>query len=249
ANPQDSAPDGGTLAAEPDGAKARRRRGRIDSTLAETRARHVEKWQQVLEHTFERQRNTVMPKVPKKAKPVLVIDEIWDAARWNRELQADYYRLNYATASVWGQYMAEQTGIEFDADDMDAWLMENSRIAAEEINGHTRDLIAAGLAADVVWDAINNVFDVALSQRAPELAFSGVTTASTFGAQEGARQGGMKTKTWKTNSAEPRPEHQAMDGETVGIGELFSNGMKWPGDPAGGADNNANCCCSVIFGR
>jgi hypothetical protein len=35
----------------------------------------------------------------------------------------------------------------------------------------------------------------------------------------------------------------------VGIGELFSNGMRWPGDPAGGAENNANCNCSCEFGR
>jgi HK97 family phage portal protein len=249
ANPQDSGPDGGYLSAEPDGAKARRRRAQVDSTLPETRERHVEKWQRVMEHTFKRQRDAVLPKVPKKAKPVLVIDEIWDAARWNRELGLDYYRLNYATASVWGQYMADEAGIDFDASMMDAWLLENSRIAAEEINGHTRDLIAAGLAADVIWDAISNVFDVALSQRAPELAQRGVTTASVFGAQEGARQGGLRTKTWKVNSKNPRLEHKAMDGETVGIGELFSNGMKWPGDPAGGAENNANCNCSVIFWR
>jgi hypothetical protein len=24
--------------------------------------------------------------------------------------------------------------------------------------------------------------------------------------------------------------------------------MLWPGDPVGGADNNANCQCSVVFG-
>ena len=29
--------------------------------------------------------------------------------------------------------------------------------------------------------------------------------------------------------------------------ENFSNGMAWPGDPDGGADEVANCGCSVQF--
>ena len=53
----------------------------------------------------------------------------------------------------------------------------------------------------------------------------------------------------RVNSSNPRDEHLAMAGETVGIRERFSNGMRWPGDPAGGAENNANCQCSVEFGK
>ena len=226
-----------------------KRRGEIDPTLPSLREKHIEKWKQVLARTFRRQRDTVLSAIPKKASMPLVVDEIWDAERWNEELGADYYRMNYATSSVWAQYVAEQAGGELDVERMDAWLLENARIASEEINGHTRDLIAAALTAEIVREALAHVFDVALSARVPELATRAVTTASVFGAQEGARQGGLKTKTWQVNSSNPRPEHAAMDGETVGIEDLFSNGMRWPGDPAGGADNNANCQCSVTFGR
>ena len=66
---------------------------------------------------------------------------------------------------------------------------------------------------------------------------------------QGAEQAGLKTKTWQTNSANPREAHAALDGETVALDERFSNGQLWPGDPAGGAQNNANCKCSVTFGR
>ena len=45
----------------------------------------------------------------------------------------------------------------------------------------------------------------------------------------------------------PRPSHQALNGETVGIRERFSNGGRWPGDPALPAEENANCMCSVSF--
>ncbi len=53
-------------------------------------------------------------------------------------------------------------------------------------------------------------------------------------------------KTWVVNSQNPRPEHVTMDGETVPINESFSNGMMFPGDPAGGPENNANCSCSMV---
>jgi len=40
-----------------------------------------------------------------------------------------------------------------------------------------------------------------------------------------------------------------MAGETVPLGELFSNGMDGPGDPAGGADEVAGCTCDLMFGN
>jgi hypothetical protein len=38
-----------------------------------------------------------------------------------------------------------------------------------------------------------------------------------------------------------------MDGETVPLGELFSNGMNGPGDYSGGADEVAGCTCDLDF--
>ena len=79
------------------------------------------------------------------------------------------------------------------------------------------------------------------------LVLSGVTSAANFGSNEAANAGGLRQKTWRVTSSNPRDAHAAMNGETVGIRDLFSNGMRWPGDPAGGADNNAGCQCSVEF--
>ena len=253
ASPSDSAPGGlatqlGLTLRSAEGSRTKEATGKIDPTLPALRDRHIEQWRRVLVRTFERQRSVVMSRTPKKAGPA-VIEDLWDARRWNAELQADYYRLNHATASVWGRYMAEEMDIELDESRMDAWLQENARISAEEINSHTKELIVAALTAEVVHEAVAHVFELAIGGRAQELAVRAVTTASVFGAQEGAKQSGLKTKTWQVNSANPRPEHAALDGETVGIGEAFSNGMLWPGDPAGGVDNNANCQCSVVFGR
>lgn len=48
------------------------------------------------------------------------------------------------------------------------------------------------------------------------------------------------TKTWATAGDERvRDEHAAIQGETVGIDEKFSNGLEYPSEP--------NCRCAVIF--
>ncbi len=259
ASPRDSAPDGNPTAnppadpppsADENAPKALKRAADIDPTLPELRDRHEAKWTEALVHHFRRQERAVMSKIPEKAlKQGWPLDAFWDAARWNRELEQDIYRLNVATATVWGSYLAAEMGATFDNSVMLEWLQENARIGAEEINSTTRDLIAAAMTAELARDAVQHVFDLAIGVRAPQIATSKVTMASVFGSQEAARQNGLKTKTWKVNSKNPRDAHMALNGETVGIGELFSNGMRWPGDPRGGAENNANCKCSVTFGR
>lgn len=68
-----------------------------------------------------------------------------------------------------------------------------------------------------------------------------------WGRLEAGRQNGAVTKTWVTTSSNPRAEHAAMNGETVGIDDEFSNGLRWPGDSASGDPAEvANCKCEVV---
>jgi phage portal protein len=68
-----------------------------------------------------------------------------------------------------------------------------------------------------------------------------------WGRLEAGRQNGAVTKTWVTTSSNPRPEHAAINGETVGIDDEFSNGLRWPGDSASGDPAEvANCQCEVV---
>ena len=46
--------------------------------------------------------------------------------------------------------------------------------------------------------------------------------------------GGLTDRAW----------HVAMDGERIKVGELFSNGLRYAHDPAGGPEEVANCYCS-----
>jgi hypothetical protein len=194
---------------------------------------------------FERQRDVVM----KRAKAIPDISVLWDAARWDAELTGDFRKLGSATMLDFARYVSEQLGVDLDESELEAWIAENARIGAENVNAVTQAQIEEALRAEDPLDALKNVFAVALSARAAEIAMSRTTTLANFGTTNAARQGGLKTKTWHVNSTNPRPSHARMGGATVGIRELFSNGMMWPGDPKGGADEVAGCTCSVTFGR
>jgi hypothetical protein len=56
------------------------------------------------------------------------------------------------------------------------------------------------------------------------------------------------TKTWVVTSSNPRPSHDAIDGETVGMDEVFGNGLAYPGDQStGDPGETANCSCVMAI--
>lgn len=241
ASPQDSAPK--LFAREhllPDGRKA------FQSYAPELRQNHIEKWTAVLTDHYRRQERAIVSRVPKGRK--VDIGGVWyDAERWNRELGEDLLRLNTLTAMAWAERLAEQTGIPASGDAMMAWLQEHSRIQAEYINLQTQTELTAALNEPDALAAAKALFVLAITVWALRQARTGVTAASSFGSVEGARAGGLRMKTWRTHSGDSRDSHAAQNGLSIPIGDRFPNGQKWPGDPAGGAEENSNCECTVEF--
>lgn len=244
ASPQDSMPGAWASGAAPI-LKARRR---LDSYEPGLIVEHRRMWTQALGRHFRRQESAILSRVP-KARKTDAGGVWWDDDRWNNELQADLVKLTQNTVVAFARRIADDLDAEIDEDWMNPWIEEHARVMAESINAQTAAGITQAMTDPEPMEAVKRVFEIALSVRAAQLAWSAVTSASNFGSHEAAQAGGLKTKTWVVNSGNPRPEHAAMNGETVGIRDLFSNGMRWPGDSAGGAENNANCECSVQFGR
>lgn len=248
ASPRDSAPPKIALPA-PNGQK------RFDPTASQLRARYREQWTRVLQRHYRRQETTVLTRLPKArtAGSKDVIAGVWfDTERWDGELATDLLRLNLATAREWAVLTQRLARIEMD--DMDAfearmlpWLEEHSRIQAQGLNGQVRAELETALRDADSEAAVRRMFELALSVWAARAAVTGVTAAANFGGAEMAQAGNLRHKTWRVNSSNPRPSHAAMDGMTVGIRDLFPTGQRWPGDPAGGADENAGCECSVEF--
>jgi len=239
------------------------------------RGRHEEQWRRALVAHYRRQEAAMVSRVPSTAlrqaqgasgrgpqttdrspgdaRKEMIGGIWWDSERWDRELGADLLRLNALTAGEWAQRTVEALESDVGAETLEArmqpWLEEHSRVQAAYLNGYTRDQVAAALREPEPLEAVKGVFEQALSVWAVREAASAVTTALNFGSVEGAAATGLRTKTWQVNSGNPRPSHAAMNGETVGIRQRFSNGGRWPGDPALGAEENANCMCSVVFGK
>jgi hypothetical protein len=57
-------------------------------------------------------------------------------------------------------------------------------------------------------------------------------------------------RTWHaTQDARTRDSHRHLNGETVGLNEHFSNGLRYPGDPSGPLSEIANCRCRLNYRR
>ena len=245
ANPRDTAPGSRSLTAQSAQSKA------LDVHNQELRERHEERWRRVLVDHYERQRRAILPRVPEVPGKGIVGDIWYDEERWNRELYGSLLGMNTVTAETWAGIVVQSLDADINpeklSEGMERWLSEHSRVQAAHLNGYVAEELEQALMAEDPRSAVGDMFRAAVSVWAVRQAVTAVTTASSFGATEGASAAGLRSKTWQVNSGNPRDSHAALNGMTVGIRERFPNGQRWPGDPAGGADENANCMCSVSF--
>lgn len=120
---------------------------------------------------------------------------------------------------------------------------------ATGINETTERQLEAALAEDDAQAAAAHVFEVALGMRVASAAMTEATAMTGFGGREGARAGGLTHKTWRTPSKNPRPSHARLNGVTIPVEDLFTNGARWPGDSRLIDDEKAGCTCEISFHR
>lgn len=195
----------------------------------------------VLSSFFDRQGRSVLSKLGSDAT------DWWDADRWNGELADDIVEQMKSLSVDSARSMLSEHGIDPDSYDVARtvkFLQVCARDRAEAINAAVKDDLDDAI-DDPDADPADVYSDDRNSTRAAKIATSVVAFAGSFGGIEAGRQqgGSNVTKTWVTGP-NPRPEHASMDGETVGIDEEFSNGLKWPGS-FGDPDEVAGCNCEV----
>lgn len=241
ASPRDSGSQNTRLASRQAGVKA------IEVKAAgAVPERYRERVQKVFSDFFARQGRSVLSRIGAGD------DDWWDSERWDRELTEDVYRVAVLVSTYVGERTAEAIGFEPDAYDVDrtlAYLQAVAERIAGQVNVTTFGAIEAALADDEDDDpdaAVGHVFDVAAESRAEQSGLTAATAFAGFAAAEAGRQsvGSRATKTWRVNSGNPRASHAAMDGETVGIDDVFSNGMEYPGG-IGDVEEVAGCQCSL----
>ena len=192
---------------------------------------------------FKRQARSVLPKIGADS-------DWWDEDRWNAELADDIEPLMDQIADSHGKEAAETIGSKYFTEQTRAWLRACAEGRAKAINDTTRKRLGAAIEDDDEENSPQHVFEVRESDSEKvgrKLALDIAGWAIVVEAVNQARQQGIEAriqKRWVTGD-NPRPEHAAMNGETVDIDEAFSNGCEWPGDDNGDPDTTCGCNCST----
>lgn len=204
-----------------------------------------EKMAGVLRAFWKRQAKAVLSRIGAKSA------KWWDEERWNKELTDDIEPLIDAIADAHGEEVAKAIGSEYHTDQTRKYLRVLAEGRAKAINESTRQKLQDAIDDEDEENTPAHVFEVRESKDAEtfgrSLAIGVAGWAATREAPAQAEQQGFhKTveKRWITGT-NPRPEHAAMNGETVPIDEAFSNGCKWPGDEDGDPDTTCGCNCST----
>jgi uncharacterized protein with gpF-like domain len=141
------------------------------------------------------------------------------------------------------------------------YARHNAAVKAKQIGETTRTRIQRAVAQGVdsgfgpakIADLIEEkTYGVINGMRAEMIARTETHAAMQYGSMEAADATGVvKTKTWVAAvDARTREDHAEMDDQTVPMDEEFTGaaeGMSFPGDPAGPAEQVINCRCVLIF--
>ncbi|MFI5985049.1 phage portal protein [Streptomyces sp. NPDC051555] len=180
---------------------------------------------------------------------------LWAAGSKDRLAQlevllADHgYRL--AQVGAWEVLSEWNPGAEdWSADVMLAWILAAAGTHAEQHEEAGRKAVAAVqekggdnwrdglLGAAAAWGAA-----------AALRAATATTELRSFGGHDAASASGLTKKIWRTGGKNPRPSHKAQDGEAVSLDDVFSNGLRWPGDGQGKVAELVNCNCTLDYAK
>jgi HK97 family phage portal protein len=199
---------------------------------------------------LERQANTVLSKLgAAKSADGMKADSVYDKARWTREAKKDLKKPLTSTAQLFGSSVADQFDAGFNAEEgmasyLDAVSSNASLLITDRVSGGLRD----ALDAEDPSGAVSDLFDGLATGFAAAYAFDLAGSVGSTAVHDAAFSNGAATKTWNVTSANPRPSHAQLDGMTIGLDELFPNGLRWPCDSVyGDAEERANCECFLTF--
>lgn len=229
-------------------------------------------WERAWQRLFRRQANATLGKVNGRAakaklgaairdRELRVDPGTFDARYWAEESAEVARGLYEQVVSVGFARVSDRFGISFDVAQpyVQDFIGARANQLAGQVTTTTYEAIQSALAEGVgagesipdLAGRVSHVFDVASGSRATTIARTEVVSASNASASLAAAQlpsdvvGGQE---WiATADGRTREDHLALDGEVIAIGEAFSNGLAYPGDPSGDPADTVNCRCTVAF--
>ena len=118
----------------------------------------------------------------------------------------------------------------------------------EQLQKEFNKSIAEGETIKQLSDRIKGKYDEISEGRATVIARTETQVANQTGKFSAYKKANIPTKIWVWAPGVKggvRDWHMAMDGEERPIDQPFSNGLMFPGDPSGGAEEVVNCQCSI----
>lgn len=246
ASPTDTAPEEGNQQA-PKARRPRRKAAQPDDLG--TAAKEREAFRSALEKYADEQNTRLQRILDGKAAPAdlyAAIDQVEETNRLKPIILRHIYRLAQVGAwDVLAQWDPEADG--WAAENLLAYLDK----AAETNAGRMVTARYEQLTSDDNLEAFDDRLRTALTATAWAGAWAVTfgTEALNFGRADAAGATGLGSKTWRVRSNNPRPSHAAQNGETVRADDIFSNGLRWPGDHFGDAEETANCTCEIEYSK
>ncbi|KUG57783.1 phage portal protein [Nesterenkonia jeotgali] len=206
-------------------------------------AQFSDRIEDLFRRTFDRQRQSVKSRLGAGA-------QWWDEERWDEELGGDLQEESIGIVMEASTQVLAEMGVEATAFNLALtanYLMTRSDGQAHDMNEATRAALEERFSGeDSDTDAVDEYFDGVGEQRAKNAGVATAAALAGFASVEAGRQAGGRgaQKSWVVTSGNPRDSHSGMNGETVGVDELFSNGMKWPG-AIGDPNEVAGCQCAL----
>ncbi len=151
----------------------------------------------------------------------------------------------------------EFTGSEYEfilGDEIKGWLDSRADIFLTKINETTFEKLRREFAASLeaqegregLIRRIQSAYGGIKKSRAGLIARTEVHNATQYGTMQGYKQGGLTIKIWvSVLDGATRDSHAGVDGEERPIDRPFSNGLMFPGDPRGSAEEVINCRCVI----
>lgn len=218
-----------------------------------TRTKYEKELTTILDGHIARQKSSVLSKygASKSVDPETKANtnDLFNKKRFRAEMKADIKKLLTTSSQEFGNNVSSKAGLDFNAEEgMDNYLDLLSENSADALSDYADSGIDMALASDDPEADLDTLFDSGLTALAIGIGMSLLTSSGNTAAMDAAEFAGVGEKTWVVTAENPRESHAEIDGETVPMGELFSNGLRWPGDSENGdAEDRANCTCLVDF--
>lgn len=129
-------------------------------------------------------------------------------------------------------------------------IPKDEKWSKTKIQSEVTQSVLLGEPIDALADRLMSITNMSLNAavRNARTAMTGAQNAGREDSYIRAVDMGIKMKQqWvATPDARTRASHAAMDGELAEVGEKFSNGCRYPGDPSGDPSEVYNCRCTLV---